>query len=59
MIVVCAVLTVWRSLTTWNPWTELGWVTVDGHDYLEEESEPGTTLIRCERCGHREVLWQR
>jgi hypothetical protein len=49
---VCGVVTVWRSLRYWNPFTEMGWMMVDGHDYIDEDNG----WICCERCGHREKL---
>lgn len=50
MRLICGALTVWYSLRTWNPWTALGWVVVDGHAYADEDGG-----IRCERCGRWEA----
>lgn len=46
---VCALLTITRTLRCWQAWLAYG-AYIDGHDYLDE----GRTM-RCERCGHAEV----
>ena len=50
MTLVCFLLGVWYSLKTFNPWTALGWLPVEGHDYT---GEPPADLV-CDRCGHIE-----
>jgi len=48
---ICAILGVYYSLTSWHPMTALGWIPVDGHAYC---GDAGTDLV-CERCGYVEA----
>ena len=61
MKLICALLTVWYSLRSWNPFTPLGSVPVSGHLFVEEPpyGEPGrfVTPLRCDRCGSVSIGW--